>query len=152
MFRVSRELDFCYGHRLLNYPGKCRHLHGHNGRVLITFEASGLDSQGMVLDFHQIKQTINRWIDDHLDHRMILNREDPVASLLQQHDEPLFLMDANPTGRILIIEDRPESVAWFATALQPGHEVATVDTFEEALVRVRGGDYDLIVVSLGMRG
>ncbi len=62
------------------------------------------------------------------------------------------LMDANPTGRILIIEDRPESVAWFATALQPGHEVASVDTFEEALVRVRGGDYDLIVVSLGMRG
>jgi two-component system cell cycle response regulator len=44
-------------------------------------------------------------------------------------------------------------VQWFANALQPGgHEVASVDTFEEALVRVRGGDYDLIVVSLGMRG
>ncbi len=43
----------------------------------------------------------------------------------------------------------PESVQWFANALQPGgHEVASVDTFEEALVRVRGGDYDLIVVSL----
>jgi two-component system cell cycle response regulator len=67
-------------------------------------------------------------------------------------DPATTLMDANPTGRILIIEDRPESVAWFAAALQPGHEVASVDTFEEALVRVRGGDYDLIVVSLGMRG
>src|SRR5580692_388922 len=62
------------------------------------------------------------------------------------------MMDANPTGRILIIEDRPESVAWFTTALQPANEVASVDTFEEALVRVRGGDYDLIVVSLGVRG
>ena len=62
------------------------------------------------------------------------------------------LQDANPTGRILIIEDRPESVAWFAGALQPAHEIASVETFEEALVRVRGGDYDLIVVSLGMRG
>ena len=62
------------------------------------------------------------------------------------------LQDANPTGRILIIEDRPESVAWFAGALQPAHEIASVDTFEEALVRVRGGDYDLIVISLGMRG
>ncbi len=67
-------------------------------------------------------------------------------------DPATTLMDANPTGRILVIEDRPESIAWFATALQPGHEVASVDTFEEALVRVRGGDYDLIVVSLGMRG
>jgi two-component system cell cycle response regulator len=62
------------------------------------------------------------------------------------------LQDANPTGRLLIIEDRPESLAWFGAALQPAHEIASVDTFEEALVRVRGGDYDLIVVSLGMRG
>jgi two-component system, cell cycle response regulator len=67
-------------------------------------------------------------------------------------DPATTLMDANPTGRILIIEDRPESVAWFASALQPGHQVSSVDTFEEALVRVRGGDFDLIVVSLGMRG
>ncbi|HUO87834.1 MAG TPA: PleD family two-component system response regulator [Rhizomicrobium sp.] len=68
-------------------------------------------------------------------------------------DPAITLMDANPTGRILIIEDRPESVTWFVNALQPGgHEVASVDTFEEALVRVRGGDFDLIVVSLGMRG
>ncbi len=36
--------------------------------------------------------------------------------------------------------------------MQADHVVSSVDTFEEALVRVRGGDYDLIVVSLGMRG
>ncbi|HKQ44129.1 MAG TPA: PleD family two-component system response regulator [Rhizomicrobium sp.] len=58
----------------------------------------------------------------------------------------------NQTGRILVIEDRVESVAWFSNALAPTHEVSSVDTFEEALVRVKGGDFDLIVVSLGMRG
>jgi two-component system cell cycle response regulator len=62
------------------------------------------------------------------------------------------LQEANPSGRILVIEDRPESVAWFASALKSANEIASVDTFEETLVRVRGGDYDLIVVSLGMRG
>ncbi len=62
------------------------------------------------------------------------------------------LLDANPAGRILVIEDRQETVAWFTAALSPRHEVASVDTFEEALVRVRGGDPDLVVVSLGMRG
>ncbi len=30
------------------------------------------------------------------------------------------LQDGNATGRILIIEDRPESVQWFASALAPG--------------------------------
>src|ERR1700754_56025 len=38
------------------------------------------------------------------------------------------LLDANPAGRLLIIEDRAESVAWFESALQPTHEVAAVDT------------------------
>ena len=61
------------------------------------------------------------------------------------------LTENNQTGRILVIEDRAESVAWFASALTPAHEVSSADTFEEALVRVKGGDYDLIVVSLGMR-
>jgi two-component system cell cycle response regulator len=67
-------------------------------------------------------------------------------------DPALTLVDANPTGRILVIEDRPESVAWFSSALAPDHRVSSVETFEEALVRVRGGDFDLIIVSLGMRG
>jgi two-component system, cell cycle response regulator len=67
-------------------------------------------------------------------------------------DPAQTLIDNNPTGRILIIEDRPESVQWFTTALSPANEVVSADSFEEALVRVRGGDYDLIVVSLGLRG
>jgi 6-pyruvoyltetrahydropterin/6-carboxytetrahydropterin synthase len=98
MFRVAREIDFCYGHRLLNYPGKCRHLHGHNGHAVVTFEGADLDPRGMVLDFTHIKQTINRWVDDHLDHRMLLHRDDPIVPLLQQQEEPLFLMDVNPTA------------------------------------------------------
>ena len=67
-------------------------------------------------------------------------------------DPAQTLIDNNPTGRILIIEDRPESVQWFMTALSPANDVTAADSFEEALVRVRGGDYDLIVVSLGLRG
>src|SRR5450432_990894 len=61
------------------------------------------------------------------------------------------LTENGQSGRILVIEDRAESVAWFSSALTPAHNVSSADTFEEALVRVKGGDFDLIVVSLGMR-
>lgn len=61
------------------------------------------------------------------------------------------LVEEAPAGRILIVDDRPETVAWFSAGLQPLNTVSAVDSFEEALVRVRGGDFDLIVVSLGMR-
>jgi len=101
MFCVSREIDFCYGHRLLDYQGKCRHLHGHNGRVLITIEASGLDERGMVLDFTDISRAMSRWIDQHLDHRMILRRDDPAVPALKQLGEPMYLLDTNPTAENL---------------------------------------------------
>ncbi len=38
MYRVTIEIDFCYGHRLLDYQGKCAHPHGHNGRGQIDVE------------------------------------------------------------------------------------------------------------------
>lgn len=98
MFRVTREIDFCYGHRLMNYEGKCRNLHGHNGRALVTIESPELDDRGMVIDFSEIKRGLSRWIDDCLDHRMILRRDDPAVPLLEQLGEPLFLMDENPTA------------------------------------------------------
>jgi 6-pyruvoyltetrahydropterin/6-carboxytetrahydropterin synthase len=98
MFRVTREIDFCYGHRLLNYDGKCRHLHGHNGRAVIVLEAPNLDSRGMVLDFSDIKHVVSRWIDENLDHRMILCRDDPAIAVLEKLGEPLHLIDANPTA------------------------------------------------------
>ena len=98
MFRVSREIDFCYGHRLLNYDGKCRYLHGHNGRAVIVIEAESLDDRGMVLDFGDIKRIVSTWIDETLDHRMILHREDPVVPLLKKMGEPMYLMDLNPTA------------------------------------------------------
>ena len=61
------------------------------------------------------------------------------------------MTDPDPTGRLLIVEDRPESVTWFRSALEPKNEVADVSTFDEALVRARGGDFDLLIVSLGIR-
>ena len=98
MFRVTREITFCYGHRLLNYDGKCKYLHGHNGRAVIAIEAPELDHRGMVLDFSDIKRVVSNWIDENLDHRMLLNRDDPAIPALQAMGEPMFLMDANPTA------------------------------------------------------
>lgn len=98
MFRVSQEIEFCYGHRLLNYDGKCKHLHGHNGKAVIVLEGETLDHRGMLIDFSDIKKQIAGWIDANLDHRMILNAADPVVSYFKQQGEPMYLIDSNPTA------------------------------------------------------
>ena len=81
--RVSKEIHFCYGHRLLNYDGKCKNLHGHNGKAVITLEAPALDELGMVIDFGEVKRVVGRWIDTELDHRMLLHRDDPLVADLR---------------------------------------------------------------------
>ena len=35
MYVVTKRIDFCYGHRLLDYDGVCKHPHGHNAAVEI---------------------------------------------------------------------------------------------------------------------
>ena len=101
MFKVTRQITFCYGHRLLNYDGKCRYLHGHNGRVEIELSSSTLDRRGMVRDFNEIKRSIQGWIDQKLDHKMILCRKDPALPALRRLKEPLFVIGENPTAENL---------------------------------------------------
>ncbi len=83
MFSVTREIPFCYGHRLLNYDGKCRYLHGHNGRAVVTLAGAALDELGMVMDFARLKRVVGGWIDETLDHKMILHKDDPVLPYLR---------------------------------------------------------------------
>lgn len=98
MFRVIKNLNFCYGHRLLNYVGKCAHLHGHNAVVEVEFSASVLDSRGMVIDFEDIKVLVQSFLDETLDHRMILSKKDPFSAWLKKEGEPVYEMEENPTA------------------------------------------------------
>jgi 6-pyruvoyltetrahydropterin/6-carboxytetrahydropterin synthase len=96
--KVTKTVDFCYGHRLLEYDGKCKHLHGHNGLLEVDLEADSLDSLGMVMDFTQVRDVVKNWVDENLDHKMLLRRDDPVAPILKDLGEPIYLLDDNPTA------------------------------------------------------
>src|SRR6187401_638776 len=58
MYSVTKRLDFCYGHRLLDYDGVCKHPHGHNAVVEIDVRTDRLDKRNMVADFSDIKRVV----------------------------------------------------------------------------------------------
>ena len=97
MYSVTRRIDFCYGHRLLDHDGICKHPHGHNAVAEIEVRAEALDRRNMVVDFGDIKRLVKEWIDRELDHRMILRHDDPLVKALQELGEPVYLLDSNPT-------------------------------------------------------
>ena len=63
MYRITKNLSFCYGHRLMNHPGQ--------------------------------------WINETLDHNMLLHKNDPVLPLLQEAGERLMVVDEHPTAEFL---------------------------------------------------
>ena len=97
MYSVTKRIDFCYGHRLLDYDGPCKHPHGHNATVEVEVQTDLLDSRNMVYDFSDIKRIVKGWVDRELDHKMILRHDDPLVAPLQQLGEPIYLLESNPT-------------------------------------------------------
>ena len=95
---VTKVIHFSYGHRLVDYDGPCRHLHGHNGVIEVDIIADSLDARGMVVDFAEVRDVVKRWVDENLDHRMLLCRDDPAVAVLRDMGEPLYLLDHNPTA------------------------------------------------------
>lgn len=91
---ITRRLTCDVGHRLMGHEGKCRNYHGHTYVFEITVEAAELDQVGRVIDFGVVKELVGGWVDEHLDHGMILHHEDPMAkwlmgeALMEAHQHP----------------------------------------------------------------
>ncbi|MCT7581495.1 6-carboxytetrahydropterin synthase [Aliarcobacter butzleri] len=89
-WEISKEFDFCYGHRVwsqtlnidfsLDVCLKCRHLHGHQGKVIVYLESNELNNS-MVTDFKHLNW-FKAFLDDVLDHKFILDINDPLFSTL----------------------------------------------------------------------
>ena len=62
-YSVTKRIEFCYGHRLLDYDGICKHPHGHNAVAEVEVQTGTLDNRNMVCDFSDIKRVLKGWID-----------------------------------------------------------------------------------------
>lgn len=101
VYRITEEVRFCYGHRLMEYVGRCARVHGHNGRVEIVLGAESLDARGFVMDFDVLEGTVRRWIDETLDHRLLLRHDDPLVPVLTAAGEAFVALPGNPTAEFL---------------------------------------------------
>ena len=105
MYSVTKKIDFCYGHRLLDYDGICKHPHGHNAVAEIEIQTETLDARNMVCDFSDIKRVVKGWIDRELDHKMILRHDDPLAEPLHVGAGPVRGRPAGHLHGLRVVRD-----------------------------------------------
>ncbi len=81
--RVKTAFDFEAAHRLPRHPGKCRDLHGHSYRLVVTVDRPVAEDSGIAIDFSDLKRVVRDEVVDRLDHTYINDRIDnPTAEVM----------------------------------------------------------------------
>ena len=96
---ISRKGNFDSGHRVMNEFMKCFNIHGHTYLYELTFSFENMEEIGYAIDFKEIKRVFCQWIDDILDHGMILNPHDTkLIETTREYGTKLWLMSLNGGG------------------------------------------------------
>lgn len=105
---IDKTFEFCYGHRVhtqtlngeyaADLKCACRHLHGHEGKMQVFLKSptGQLDPTGMVTDFRHL-EWLKKWINEHIDHQFILDRNDPLYKSMLGGEElvPVLIPDTD---------------------------------------------------------
>lgn len=75
-----------FAHRQHRHDGHCARIHGHNWSFTFIFGCEHLDECGFVVDFGKLKP-LRSWIEEHLDHACVFNRDDPLLDTFVQLNE-----------------------------------------------------------------
>lgn len=120
---ITKTFSFESAHRLSDYLGKCERIHGHNYKGKVTIRGVELQSNGILIDFSEVKRAVKSEIIDKVDHRLLLKRGDDMNEMLGKLLDPDWIvwMDNNPTA---------ENMA---------------EQFRETLQLAFGGNYDVFV-------
>lgn len=103
--RLTKKFDFEMAHALTEYDGKCRNIHGHSYKLYVTVEGECVDGDsGMVMDFHMLKNIVEKHILQQFDHALVLPKLQHVdAPSFEGYDAKLMLTPFQPTTENLLV-------------------------------------------------
>ncbi len=107
--RVTKLFDFEMAHALHNYDGLCKNIHGHSYKLEVTLIGEPINDiknpkNGMVIDFGDLKKTVNRFIVHRFDHSVVLSENTPQedARRIQSLFDRIEIVDYQPTCENLL--------------------------------------------------
>ena len=82
-------------HRQWRDKGHCSLVHGYDRTVIFTFGCNHLDDKDWVVDFGGLKE-VKRWLESKFDHTLLINEDDPMLPVFQEHDGKLWKLTVMP--------------------------------------------------------
>jgi 6-pyruvoyltetrahydropterin/6-carboxytetrahydropterin synthase len=129
--RITKEFSFEMAHALWNYDGKCKNIHGHSYKLIVTIIGFPLNDEsnpknGMVLDFGELKNIVKTKIIDTHDHALAINSNSPLKDIFKEeyNFDLKQLKSYQPTAENMIIEfahlisnELPENIKLYSLKL-----------------------------------
>ena len=111
MIEISKEIGLDYGHTLHKHANaKCGGIHGHRARVIAVVHGAvrtdDTSQDGMVIDFGILKELMNEFIHDPVDHGFIIQANDPRLNE--------FDWWRNDRGQKLMVTQEPPTAEFLA--------------------------------------
>ena len=93
--KVSTIFYFDAAHKLVSHKGKCKHLHGHTYKLVVTVE--GEVESGMVIDFEDLKKIVvpvveqydHAYLNDFFEHPTVENIAAKIRSEIQEKTDKI---------------------------------------------------------------
>lgn len=81
---ITKTIEIDMGHRVPNHKSKCKNLHGHRYKIEVGVDDKiinlpGHSSEGMVIDYGDLKEIMMKKISDEFDHGFAIYEDDPLA-------------------------------------------------------------------------
>ena len=109
---LKKEFNFAISHRLEDHKGLCNNVHGHNYKLFVTVKRTdnklitkdeNISSEGMVVDFKDLKNIVNTRIIDKLDHAFVFNKESNVCEdianyLVEKINQKIYPLSCKTTA------------------------------------------------------
>ena len=123
--RLTKEFHFEMAHALWNYDGLCRNIHGHSYVLEVTIMGEPISDEnnpklGMVMDFGELKDIINKEIISQLDHSLVVNSKIPENQIcnLAEISNNIIVVNYQPTCENLLIDFAQRLKKYFSAQTQ----------------------------------
>ncbi len=107
---ITKEIEIDMAHRVPNHKSKCRNLHGHRYKIEVGVDDkkildAGSSSEGMVIDFSDLKEVMMEELDVKYDHGLVMYERDEFqmifAELKENHKQKIIFVTFVPTAENL---------------------------------------------------
>ncbi|MDP2424636.1 MAG: 6-carboxytetrahydropterin synthase [Bacteroidales bacterium] len=108
VIRITKAFNFEMAHALKDHDGPCRNIHGHTYELFVTIigeplHIEGHPSNGMLIDFKELKQIVNGQIIDKYDHAFVVSNDSPFADSKFPGSNKMIIVPFEPTSENLVV-------------------------------------------------